>query len=63
MYIVYVYVPKTHLSQDIDKEDIQLRGFQNPMRVDRKRHGGGVAIFTKPNIYIYIYMWKAGISH
>ena len=44
----------THLSQDIDNEDIQLRGFQNPIRVDRNRHVGGVAIFTKPNIYIYV---------
>ena len=47
-----ILVSETHLSQDIDNEDIQLRGFQNPIRVDRNRHGGGVAIFDKPNIYI-----------
>ena len=47
-----ILVSETHLSQDIDNEDIQLRGFQNPIRVDRNRHGGGVAIFAKPNIYI-----------
>ena len=55
-----ILVSETHLSQDIDNEDIQLRGFQNPIRVDRNRHGGGVAIFTKPNIYI---CEKPGISH
>jgi hypothetical protein len=44
----------THLSRDIDNEDIQLRGFQNPIRVDRNRNGGGVAIFAKSNIYIYM---------
>ena len=49
-----ILVSETHLSRDIDNEDIQLRGFQNPIRVDRNRHGGGVAIFAKPNIYIYI---------
>ena len=47
-----ILVSETHLSRDIDNEDIQLRGFQNPIRVDRNRHGGGVAIFAKPNIYI-----------
>ena len=46
----------THLSRDIDNEDIQLRGFQNPIRVDRNRNGGEVAIFAKSNIYIYIYV-------
>jgi hypothetical protein len=50
--IKIILVSETHLSQDIDSEDIQLRGFQNPIRVDRNRHGGGVAIFAKPNIYI-----------
>ena len=49
-----ILVSETHLSRDIDNEDIQLRGFQNPIRVDRNRHGGGVAIFAKPNIYIYV---------
>jgi exonuclease III len=47
-----ILVSETRLSQDIHNEDIQLRGFQNPIRVDRNRHGGGVAIFAKPNIYI-----------
>jgi exonuclease III len=47
-----ILVSETHLSRDIDNEDIQLRGFQNPIRVDRNRHGGGVAIFAKPNIYM-----------
>jgi hypothetical protein len=50
--IFIILVSETHLSRDIDNEDIQLRGFQNPIRVDRNRHGGGVAIFDKPNIYI-----------
>ena len=49
-----ILVSETHLSRDIDNEDIQLKGFQNPIRVDRNRHGGGVAIFAKPNIYIYV---------
>jgi hypothetical protein len=29
-----ILVSETHLSQDIDNEDIQLRGFQNPIRVN-----------------------------
>jgi exonuclease III len=48
-----IHVSETHLSQDIDNEDIQLRGFQTPIRVDRNRHGGGVAIFAKPNNTIF----------
>jgi hypothetical protein len=51
-----ILISETHLSRDIDNEDIQLRGFQNPIRVDRNLNGGGVAIFAKPNIYIYIYV-------
>jgi hypothetical protein len=29
-----ILVSETHLSRDIDNEDIQLRGFQNPIRVE-----------------------------
>ena len=39
-----ILVSETYLSRDID----------NPIRVDRNRHGGSVAIFPKPNIYIYM---------
>ena len=48
-----ILVSETHLSQDIDNEDIQLRGFQIPIRVDRNRT---VAEWQfSPNlIYIYV---------
>jgi hypothetical protein len=42
-----ILASETHLSQDIDNEDIQLRGFQNPIRVDRNRHGGGVTHYIR----------------
>ena len=48
-----ILVSETYLSRDIDNEDIQLRGFQIPIRVDRNRT---VAEWQfSPNlIYIYV---------
>ena len=46
-----VLVSETHLSEDIENHDIRLKGFQDPLRKDRNRQGGGVAMFVKSNIY------------
>jgi hypothetical protein len=31
----------SHLDKSIGNDKIQLKGFQNPVRLDRNRHGGG----------------------
>ncbi len=47
-----IMISETHLSGDIKTEDIQLKGFQKPIRKDRNRHGGGVAIYVKSSLHI-----------
>ena len=45
-------ISETHLSGEIKTEDIQLKRFQNPIRKDRNRHGGDVAIYAKNSLHI-----------
>ena len=40
-------VSETWLDQTISNVDLKLPSYQPPIRLDRKRHGGGVAIYIK----------------
>lgn len=50
-----------HLDESVVDTDIELDGFQPPVRLDRNRHGGGVMFYVKNNLSfkkrddIYIY--------
>ena len=41
---------ETKLDGDIEDEELSIEGFQNIIRKDRTRHGGGVAIYVKKGI-------------
>ena len=49
-----VLVSETHLDNSIVNNDIILKGFQDPLRKDRNRQGGGVAINVKSNVYCQV---------
>ena len=38
-------ISETHLDDTISNEAIQMAGFHSPVRKDRNRHGGGVALY------------------
>ena len=46
-----ILLSETHLNDDIVDGDIQIKGYQSPMRKNRIRQGGGIAIYTKHHIY------------
>ena len=39
-------ISETWLSEAIKNEDIVIAGFQSPIRKDRNRHGGGIAVYV-----------------
>ena len=41
---------ETKLDGDIEDEELSIEGFQNIIRKDRTRHGGGVAIYVKKGL-------------
>ena len=41
---------ETELDGDIEDEELSIEGFQNIIRKDRTRHGGGVSIYVKKGI-------------
>ena len=45
-----VALTETFLDDTISNEKLHIPGFQNPIRRDRNRHGGGVAIYCKNEI-------------
>ena len=47
-----ILVSETHLDKNIHDDDLLLKGFQKPIRKDRNRYGGGVAIYVNSNIYV-----------
>ena len=49
-----ILISETHLNEDVKSDDLLLKGYQKPVRRDRNRHGGGVAIFVKSNIYFCV---------
>ena len=46
-----ITVSDTWLDQSISDIDLALPSYQLPIRLDRNRHGGGVAIYVKKNAY------------
>jgi exonuclease III len=46
-----ICISESHLDKSIDNDKIKLKGFQNPVRLDRNRHGGGVNIYVKKILY------------
>jgi hypothetical protein len=40
-----ICISESHLDKSIDNDKIKLKSFQNPVRLDRNRHGGGMTIF------------------
>jgi exonuclease III len=47
-----ILLSETHLNDDIVDGDIQIKGYQCPIRKNRNRQGGGIAIYTKHHIYV-----------
>ena len=45
-----ICISESHLDKSIDNDKIKLKGFQNPVRLDRNRHGEGVNIYVKKNL-------------
>ena len=45
-----ITVSETWLDQSITNSSITISGYQEPIRLDRNRHGGGVAIYFKQNV-------------
>jgi exonuclease III len=46
-----ICISESHLDKSIDNDKIKLKGFQNPVRLARNRHGGGVNIYVKKILY------------
>jgi exonuclease III len=46
-----ICISESHLDKSIDNDKIKLKGFQNPVRLDRNRHGEGANIYVKKNLY------------
>ena len=45
-----ITISETWLDNSIENNDIAIPNFQPPIRLDRNRHGGGVAVYVKNNI-------------
>lgn len=41
-----IAIIEIHLDQSIKDTDIELEGFQTPVRLDRNRHGDGVILYV-----------------
>jgi exonuclease III len=46
-----ICISEFHLDKSVDNDKIKLKGFQNPVRLGRNRHGGGVNIYVKKILY------------
>ena len=42
------------MDNSIVNNDIILKGFQDPLRKDRNRQGGGMALYVKSNVYCQV---------
>ena len=49
-----ICITETHLDDTIDIENLKLEGFQLPAKLNRNRHGGGVMIYVKNNLYFTV---------
>lgn len=45
-----IAITESHLDESVVDTDIELDGFQPPVRLDRNRHGGGVMLYVKNNL-------------
>ena len=43
---------ETHLDDTIPNDDINMPDFRTPIRRDRNRHGGGIAVYVKNSICV-----------
>lgn len=48
-----ITISETHLDDSINNESIQIDGFHPPIRNDRNRYGGGVAIYISDKLSYY----------
>jgi hypothetical protein len=46
-----ISISESYLDKSIDNDQIKLKSFQNPVRLDRNRDGGGVTIY-----YVYFFV-------
>lgn len=44
-----IAITESHLDESVVDTDIELDGFQPPVRLDRNRHGAGVMLYVKNN--------------
>lgn len=45
-----ITLSETHLDNSISNENISIEGFHPPIRKDRNRHGGGVAMYISDQL-------------
>ena len=48
-----VTISETHLDNSIENEVLGINGFHPPIRLDRNRHGGGVAMYISNELAFY----------
>ena len=47
-----IAVTETHLDNSVTQEALSLTGFSDPLRRDRNRQGGGIAVYAKKDIHL-----------
>ena len=48
-----IAISETHLDKTVSNNDISIDGFHPPIRKDRNRHGGGVALYITDQLAFY----------
>ena len=46
-----IAITESHLDNTVPDSSLKLAGFQKPVRLDRTRAGGGIAVYVKNNLY------------
>ena len=46
-----IAITESHLDNTVSDSSLTLAGFQKPVRLDRTRAGGGIAVYVKNNLY------------
>ena len=47
----FIGITESHLDSKVTNEQIEFDGFQMPIRLDRNRHGGGVALYIRNSLH------------
>jgi hypothetical protein len=52
-----ICISESHLDKSIDNDKIKLKSFQNPVRLDRNRHGGDSITAISRAYFITLQVW------